>query len=181
MTTTYRLIAALIALSFGAVTLVQSWRTAPDDGLLPEKIRINLDGSYARYIGTNALGQQFLIANAQHVEGARRRYFVTLYLFDTDGALLRSQIDEVPEGSDKATALAGLEKVKAIRDRHIADIGPVAYRNITVRPFQVLHEGVPFGLIAAPTPSTVGPLGWQISLQPGAIVTFRAPWTGRSG
>jgi hypothetical protein len=173
--------AALVALSFGAVTVAQSLRSVADDGTLPEKIRINLDGSYARYVGTTATGQPFLITNAQLVEGARRRYFVTFYLFDPDGSLRRSQIDEVPEGFDKVTALASLEKVKLIRESHIASIGPITYGNIAVRPFQVLHDGASFGLIAAQTTTKAGQPSWQVSLQPGAIVTFRAPWNGNYG
>jgi hypothetical protein len=143
-----QVMASLVCLSFGAVALLSSRRVAPDDGRLPEMIPINLDGSYMRWIGKAADGSQFLISNAFIQEpsasasgGVGRRYFTTFYLFDAEGVLKRSQIDEVGEGSDKATALAALEKVKTIREQHLASLGRVKYGNISVRPFQVQREG----------------------------------------
>jgi hypothetical protein len=176
--------AALVCLSFGAVALLSSRRIAPDDGRRPETIPINLDGSYMRWIGKAADGSQFLISNAfiQEASGsAGRRYFTTFYLFDADGSLKRSQIDEVGEGSDKTTALAALEKVKTIREQHIASLGRVKYGNISVRPFEVQHQGVAFGLIASDPPNKAGRTSLQVALQPGNIVTFRPPWNGDYG
>jgi hypothetical protein len=183
-----QVMASLVCLSFGAVALLSSRRVAPDDGRLPEMIPINLDGSYMRWIGKAADGSQFLISNAFIQEpsasasgGVGRRYFTTFYLFDAEGVLKRSQIDEVGEGSDKATALAALEKVKTIREQHLASLGRVKYGNISVRPFQVQREGAAFGLIANEKPNKSGRTGWQVTLQPGSIVTFRPPWNGDYG
>jgi hypothetical protein len=184
-----QVMAALVCLSFGAVALLSSRRVAPDDGRLPELIPINLDGSYMRWIGKTAEGSQFLISNAFIQEPsasasggvAGRRYFTTFYLFDADGKLKRSQFDEVGDGSDKTTALAVLEKVKAIREKHLTSIGPVKYGNINVRPFQVQRDGVAFGLIATERPNKTGRSGWQVILQPGGIVTFSPPWNGDYG
>jgi hypothetical protein len=179
-----QVMASLVCLSFGAVALLSSRRVAPDDGRRPELIPINLDGSYMRWIGKAADGAQFLISNAfiQEASGSTgRRYFTTFYLFDADGTLKRSQIDEVGEGSDKTTALAALEKVKTIREQHIASLGRVKYGNISVRPFQVQRDGVAFGLVASEQPNNAGRLGWQVALQPGNIITFRPPWTGDYG
>jgi hypothetical protein len=177
--------ASLVCLSFGAVALLSSRRVAPDDGRLPELIPINLDGSYMRWIGKTADDSQFLISNAFIQEAGSsttgRRYFTTFYLFDADGTLKRSQIDEVGEGHDKTTALAALERVKTIREQHIAGLGRIKYGNISVRPFQVQHQGTGFGLIASEQPNKAGRPGWQVALQPGPIVTFRAPWTGDYG
>ena len=180
-----QVMAALVCLSFGAVALLSSRRGVPDDGRLPEMIPINLDGSYMRWIGKTADGSQFLISNAFIQDGsgsaAGRRYFTTFYLFDADGTLKRSQIDEVGEGSDKGTALAALERVKTIREQHLASLGRVKYGNISVRPFQLLHDRVAFGLIASEQPTKAGRRSWQVSLQPGSIVTFRPPWNGDYG
>jgi hypothetical protein len=176
--------ASLVCLSFGAVALLSSRRVAPDDGRRPETIPINLDGSYMRWIGKTADGSQFLISNAFIQEAnssAGRRYFTTFYLFDADGTLKRSQIDEIGEGSDKTTALAALEKVKTIREQHIAGLGRLKYGPINVRPFEVQHKGAAFGLIASEQPDKAGRPGWQVTLQPGPIVTFRPPWTGDYG
>jgi hypothetical protein len=177
--------ASLVCLSFGAVALLSSRRVAPDDGRLPETIPINLDGSYMRWIGKAADGSQFLISNAfiQEASGstAGRRYFTTFYQFDADGTLKRSQINEVGEGSDKTTALAALEKVKTIREQHLAGLGRVKYGNISVRPFQVQHQGTAFGLIASEQASKTGRTSWQVALQPGPVVTFRPPWNGDYG
>jgi hypothetical protein len=179
-----QVMASLVCLSFGAVALLSSRRVAPDDGRRPELIPINLDGSYMRWIGKAADGSQFLISNAFIQEAnssAGRRYFTTFYLFDADGTLKRWQIDEVGEGHDKATALVALEKVKAIREQHIATLGRVKYGTISVRPFEVPHHGVAFGLVANEQHNKAGRVGWQVTLQPGSIVTFRSPWTGDYG
>jgi hypothetical protein len=169
-----RVMAAVVCLSFGAVALLPSPPGASDAGL-PEKLPINLDASYARWVGTTADGSQFLFSNASLTEGATRRYFTTFYMFDGNGRLIRSEIEEIREGTDKVTALAALEKVKALRERHLKEIGPVRYANISVRPFQVSYAGTAFGLIAEE--ATGQPP--QISLQPGRILTFRAPWNGK--
>jgi hypothetical protein len=193
-----RLMAGVVGLCFGALTLTQSLKSgtgsnsAAGDGGLPALIRINLDGSYARYVGKSANGGQFLISNARiddrdPMGGPRRRYFVTFYQFDADGNFQRAQIDEVPEGLDKATALAALEKVKVLRDHHLKAIGPVTFSSIAVSPFQVVHADTPFGLIAESVPGQqlsqqlgqplqAQPL--QVVLQPGRIMTFRTPWNG---
>jgi hypothetical protein len=185
-----QIMASLVCLSFGAVALLSSRRVAPDDGRLPEMIPINLDGSYMRWIGKTADGSQFLFSNAFIQDGSSgsatasvngRRYFTTFYLFAADGTLQRSQIDEIGEGSDKTTALAALEKVKTIREKHIASLGRVKYGPISVRPFQVQHQGVAFGLIGSERPGKSGGPSWQVTLQPGSIVTFRPPWNGDYG
>jgi hypothetical protein len=126
-----------------------------------------------RWIGKTASGDQFMVANAFIDSGTGRRYFTTFYLFDADGALTRSAINEIPEGTDKVTGMAALERVKALREQHLKEIGPVKYSDIAVRPFQVLHQGTPFGLI--PEQKNGRP---QVVLQPGPVITFRAPWTG---
>jgi hypothetical protein len=173
--------AALVALSYGGLALMQGRAVAVDDGRLPETIRINLDGSYARYVGKTADGSQFLMTNAfvkdLDATKAGRRYFTTFYLFDAAGRLIRSKIDDIPEGFDKTSALNALEKVKAIRERHLRDIGPVKFGDISVRPFHVAHESVLFGLI--PQEVTLnGRRRWQVTLEPGRILTFSPPWLG---
>jgi hypothetical protein len=169
--------ASIIALAFGAVTLL-SGRAAYDESALPSKLPINLDGSYTAWVGRTADGAQFFSANAFVQAGATRRYFATFYLFDADGTLKSAKIDEIPEGTDKATAIAALEKVKALREQNLKALvevgGAVKPGNIVVRPFEVLHDGISFGLIGATKPT-------RVVLQPGTMLTFRPPWDGSYG
>jgi hypothetical protein len=170
-----QVMAALVCLTFGVVALLSGRRppaTVGSDGL-PERLPISLDGSMMRWIGKTADGSQFMVSTAFIDSGSGRRYFTTFYLFDGDGALTRSVINEIPEGTDKVTGMAALEKVKALREQHLKDIGPVKYGDIAVRPFQVLHQGTAFGLITEQKNGRP-----QVVLQPGPVITFRPPWNG---
>jgi hypothetical protein len=105
--------------------------------------------------------------------------FVALYLFDHDGDLLEARIEQLGARSDPR--LPGNMKRHDARDqqllaRTLADLGPVSFESIAVKPFAVERNGVIFGLIVQEPEEEDEP--WSVIAEPGNYMAFFPPWDG---
>jgi hypothetical protein len=165
----------------------RSWTRKPmptiDKGQKPEKFRINHDAFHAKYAGRTAQGIQCFMTSGFHQSGnpARgagiRRDFVMLYLFDLDGNLAGHKIDEIPSGANKETAPEAFAAFDRIIAKNLKEIGPVTGDDILIKPFNLMHDNIEFGLIARERLDH-GPRWWQIICEPGNTMAFHWPWDG---
>ena len=143
---------------------------------IPERIVIPHDNHRGRYVGRTRSGEQFFITTPFEWRD-KRREFVALYLFNSEGDLIEAVIDELSDHEARTgPSPATLEdRIK----RHLERLGPVEYRDISVKLFEVSRHGTIFGLVPAsssncgeeePTPS--------VELKPGDYMAFTQPWLG---
>lgn len=139
----------------------------------PTLVAIDHDDHHARHVGHTDDGRQFFLT-APFVPATRDagREFIALYIFDGQGNLLEARIDDLgPRATvDRAQATE-------IFERRLAEIGPVEFGRIEVRPFQVERFGIAFGLIPRPPEDDQDEDdGWWVELQPGNFMAFHEPW-----
>jgi len=119
---------------------------------LPDMIPIAYEpdyhtGTIGRYVG----GQFFASIHGAHPPGAdpldrgSLRWYVVLHLFDPDGRHRSSDIWYAGAGGVFAGAIA--EAGEARLRRLLDSLADQEYGDIAIRPFQVEHDGVVFGLI----------------------------------
>src|SRR5262245_28292681 len=138
----------------------------------PDLVAIDHDDYHASHVGRTADGRQFF-ATAPFIPAARGhagREFVAVYLFDPHGGFLEARIDDVGprEGLDQGAA-------QRVFERRIAELGPIQFGRIEVRPFELRRFDTIFGLIARP-PQDDDEGGWWVEAQPGNFMAFHHPW-----
>lgn len=140
----------------------------------PKSILICHDDYHAKHIGKTIDGNQFFLTTpfvaATESEGCE---FIALYIFDSDGSLISSQIEDLGPRSALSEDIAS-EKYNSI----LNGLGEVSYQDINISPFQVEKFGVQFGLI--PTdPEFVEEEGdMALEMHPGNVMAFYPPWEG---
>lgn len=163
----------------------------------PELFTIAPDDYHAQYIGLTNEGRQFFLTTpfVPAMNGTVGRDFLALYLFDTAGQLLENHIEALPSRTElglqrfpagnavptdimaewqselPAAQAAVLERQQVI----LASFGKVCFQQIRIAPFQIVHEGITFGLIANP-PQEEGE-DWWVTAEPGNYMAFSPPWS----
>lgn len=140
---------------------------------IPERIRINREEYYhTHYIGKTADGRQFFLYPTYIYPDPvtrsldTREEYVVLYLFDKRGNHLETKhwyAGVTDEGTER--------RVWNKLDEMVAEIGPVEYTSIKVKPFQTIIDGIVFGLVPNEERRCV-------YLQPSSTISFMAPWDG---
>ena len=137
----------------------------------PSLISINHDDYHAKHIGHTSDGCSFILttpfvpAIGSNVGGE----YVALYLFDREGKLLESRIDDLGprEGLDE-------EKCRQVYEQRLAELGNVTFDDIKVAPFTVERFGATFGLVVR-EPEDEDDV-WAVEMQPGNFMAFFEPW-----
>jgi hypothetical protein len=139
---------------------------------LPDRIAINHDTHYARYVGHTHDNMQFFLTtpfipycDEQHPGNE----FIAVFLFDSVGCFVEARIDDLGPRAD-------LDPLHAQRifDQRLHELGAVVYGRITIQLFQIHHARTTFGLVAHAPESHND--NWWITLEPGNYMAFYAPW-----
>ena len=127
----------------------------------PELIYIEHDDYHAQYIGVPAGGLQFFFAPifSDHE-------FITLFLFNEEGDLVESKIEDLGPRSS-----CDYDHARTVRAEWLAQLEPFEYQGIQVKPFAVEHNGEMMGLIPTKYPEY-----WVVEVLPGNVMAFAAPW-----
>ena len=143
----------------------------------PPLVAIEHDDYHASHVGRTADGRQFFVTQpfVPARGSAPGSEYLAAYLFDSQGALLEARIDDL---GSRAT-LDG-EYAARLLERRLAELGPVTFGRIEVRPFELERFGVTFGLVPRPPDEEAeaeeGDDGWWVEVQPGNYMAFHAPW-----
>lgn len=138
-------------------------KTEPQNEGAPEIISIEHDDYHASLIGRTADGRQFFVAPI-FVPGGDE--FVNLFLFDDEGNLLESRIENL---GPRETF--DIEKARALRGEWLAQLGELEYQDIRVKPFAVEQGGEMFGMIPTKYEDY-----WVVEVLPGNVMAFTEPW-----
>ena len=129
----------------------------------PELIYIEHDDYHARFIGRTANGLQFFFPPI-FVPGGDE--FVVLFVFNESGDLVESKIENL---GPRETF--DVEHARAVRAEWLAQLGPLEFGDIQVKPFAVEHSGEMMGLIPERCPDY-----WVVQVLPGNVMAFTEPW-----
>lgn len=146
----------------------QSMKSQP-----PTLIAIEHDDYHAQHVGRTADGRQFFVTTPflPAMTGKAGREFLAVYLFDPQGSLVEARIDDLgerePLDDTRSTELL---------ERRLAELGPVEYGRIEVKPFQLERFGTTFGLVPRPPDEEADEEGWSVEAQPGNYMSFYEPW-----
>jgi len=143
---------------------------------IPERIPISHDDYHAKHIGKTADGRQFFLTTPFCMGGPD---FVALYLFNGDGDLLEARIDQLGVRTD--ASLPGNMKQHDARDQQLlaerlAELGPVSFESIEIKPFAIQRNDVTFGLIVQEPEDEDE--SWSVIAEPGNYMAFFPPWEG---
>src|ERR1043166_6970259 len=113
----------------------------------PKLIAIDHDDYHASHVGCTADGGQFFLTTpfVPAMSGNAGREFVALFLFNAKGQFREARIDDLG-----ARAAFDEERARSVFEQRLAELGPVNYCRIEVRPFQVERFGTTFGLVPRP-------------------------------
>lgn len=144
------------------------------------KIRINHDDYHARHIGRIADGRQFFLTNpfVWAMSNNPGREFLALYIFDADGNLFETKIDDLGERENKILPGNKLDisSVGSLVETRLIELGEFSFGDIEVMPFRVEKFGVEFGLI--PQPPEDDEDEWWVAAEPGDYMAFFPPYDG---
>ena len=128
---------------------------------LPEKFPIRwMPDLHTSNIGRFNGSNQFFLAHHRIPSAADTADYLALYCFDSQGSLASHAIYGPFEQITNATIATVL-----------SSLGPHEFTDICVAPFQFQFQGQVFGLVPDPSRGT-------ITLEPGSMITFAAPWDG---
>lgn len=145
--------------------LKQELETKKEDANMgaPELIYIEHDDYQARYIGRTANGSQFFFPPI-FVPGGDE--FIVLFIFNESGDLIESKIENLGPRST-----FDVEHARKVRAEWLAELGPVEFQDIQIKPFAVEHNGEMMGMIPTKYPDY-----WVVEVLPGNVMAFSAPW-----
>ena len=127
----------------------------------PEKLAIRwMADLHTSHIGRFNGSNQFFLAHHRLSLGEDSVEYLALYCFDNQGILASHAIHGPLERITDETINTAL-----------APLGPYEFTDICVAPFQIQFHGHVFGLLPDPSHRT-------ITLEPGSMITFAAPWDG---
>lgn len=137
----------------------------------PKRVAIDPDDRLARHVGWTAEGRQFVLVtpSVDAAPGTEGCDFVALYVFDAAGALVEAWVDRLGP-----RALLAVDEPGRTVERRLSSLGDVERRRVEVAPFSVERFGTVFGLVAVAPGDEAD--DWSVELQPGAAMTFYAPW-----
>lgn len=143
---------------------------------IPDKLPINRMEDYqTEYLGQIKDGRLFwgyetFVYSIPHweIKGSDKLKYRTDYsvlrIFDGDGNLLQTKYKS-------ANAANKLFSTTSMLEEMVSEIGEVEYNDIEVKLFEVLIDGIAFGLIPDYGSGV-------INLQPGSLISFQEPWDG---
>ena len=139
--------------------------------LPPKKLVIDHDDYHAEHVGRTRDGRQFFLTTpfVPSWDENEGREFVAMYIFDVDGGLLESRIDDFGTRANLDHAAR-----RALYEARLAELGEVEFARIEIAPFNVEHDGIQFGLIPRAPEEPGG--SWWVELQPGHYMAFHEPW-----
>ena len=154
---------------------------------IPSQLVIPHDDFRGRFVGKAAHGDQFFITTP-FVWLPASREFVALYLFDHDGHLKRSEINDLGPrdglvGQPRAAGMPGYlapdnARSSSLINQHLTALGPHTFQDIVVKPFEVEAHGLKFGLIPSRWEEDGQECLW-VEVMPGNYMAFTPPWDGR--
>jgi hypothetical protein len=137
----------------------------------PTLIAIDHDDYYADRVGSTEDGTQFFVTTpfipAREDEAGRE--FLAVFLFDSDGEFSEARIDDLGPRS-----ALNREEPQRLLDKRIAELGPIDFGRIEVKPFVIERFGTIFGLV--PRAPEADDESWWVELQPGNYMAFHEPW-----
>lgn len=135
----------------------------------PIKIAIDHDDYAARYVGRTKDGKQFFLTTpfVPAMDNEPGTEFVALFLFDDDGNLVESNVENFGPRATMDQA-----KSKATITRWIEELGDLDYERIEIKPFALERFGYSIGLIAEQNAAGE----WLVSMLPGDYMVFFEPW-----
>jgi hypothetical protein len=138
---------------------------------LPKLIAIDHDDYHAELVDRTADGRQFFITEPFEPATPTKpgNEFVALFLFNAEGQLLDSFIDQFGPRSSM-----DIEARDATVQKRLEQLGEVSFERIEIAPFQVEKFGTVFGLVPNELEDEDDELG--ISLMPGDFMAFSEPW-----
>jgi len=149
-------------------------KTEPQNMGAPQLISIERDDYHAEYIGRTDKELQFFLTSLfiPAISGDPGNEFLDVFLFNEDGDLVQSTVDELGPRSQ-----LDYNKVEALKVRRLSELGEVQYCDIRVKPFAVEHFGMLMGLIPSKWASSSGHSEyWLVELHPNGCMAFTAPW-----
>ena len=108
------------------------------------------------------------------------REFLALYIFDADGNLLESKIDDLGEREDKILPGNKLDInfAGSLMETRLSELGDFSFGDIEVAPFRVKKFGIEFGLIPQPPDEDEDDDELSVTAEPGDYMAFYEPWDG---
>jgi hypothetical protein len=137
----------------------------------PERLAIDHDDYHARHVGHTRDGRQFFLTTpfAPPLGDDEGGEYVALFVFDGEGNLMDATVDDFgPRASVDES------KRRRVYDERLAELGPVVFDRIEVKPFVVKRFGRDFGLILREPETIDDP--WAVEMMPGNYMAFFEPW-----
>ena len=136
----------------------------------PKKFLIINDEYSAKYVGKTNDGRQFFLTTPflPDIDGYGRE-FIALYVFDKSGTLIESEIIDIDQ--------RGKTNEKTILDiinNLIIKLGKIKYTSIKIEPFEIIYEGIKFGMILNDPEDPEDE--YVIIAEPGNYMAFNEPW-----
>ena len=142
---------------------------------VPDTFPINHDDYHAKHIGRTADGRQFFLTTPfdPALGGKRGCEFIALFMFDSSGAFLDAQIDNLgPRAS------LGKDAASKLYAERLASLGDVTFGDIRIAPFKTEQHGLDFGLFSRECEDEDEDDEPVIELHPGNYMAFFDPWDG---
>ena len=135
-----------------------------------EKVYLYPDDYHLTHVGRLETGQFYWIdvqLNADRGVGDTED-FVCTYIFDADGTLVAHEIESV--GFRKSQS----QSVREVVEQHFDKLPAPKSAKIQIRPFEVTHQDLTFGLV--PREVEDNPGEWVVDVEPGWTLMFYPPW-----
>jgi len=121
-----------------------------------------MDDLHTNLIGCSSAGQ-FMIIECSDGR-APNKIFVVRYLFNTSGEFKHVKLSRLGRN-------ASLDEITREKTAYLDELEPYRLCEFRVQPFEVSLDGIAFGLLYSEETQSV-------SLEPGSLITFMAPWDG---
>jgi hypothetical protein len=137
----------------------------------PVRIAIDHDDYHASRVGRTRKGLQVFVTTpfVPALGEELGREFLAVYIFDPDGKLVESRIDDLGLRSE-----LDQDRARQLLEQRMSELGPLDYGRIEVQPFAIERFGTIFGLVPR-APEDEGD-SWWVELQPGNYMAFHEPW-----
>ena len=163
-----------------------------DQSFPPNRLIIPHDNYHGKYVGITESGDQFFITTPFTFEGSScdNKEFVACYIFHQDGEIKKAEIEELGSrasiiGQHQAKILPGMtisknQETEELIRKFLNELGEIAYKDISVAPFEINKFGVQFGLIPFPDDDDDDDDEEEgtVILLPGNYMAFYSPWNG---
>jgi hypothetical protein len=134
----------------------------------PQFVLIAHDDYHAQNVGRTEDGLQFFVTSlfVPALFDNPGNEFIAVFLFNDDGDLVESKIDELGPRSK-----LDLDKARALKRTRIDELGEKEFGDIVIKPFAVEHYGEMMGFLPSKYEGR-----WAVELHPGNFMSFSEPW-----